>query len=139
MIEKISNFFISFIPKSPLFFLLYLFLFVIASVLFIILLSKPKKNKKQEKENKKLTIEDLLKIAKNPKSTTDDLLRVFILFNENFKIEENEDKAFELFEKALNHKSRNKALFDFFHGILLPKNIKYKDKLDEIERKALNK
>jgi len=139
VIERISDFLISLLPKNPLFFLLYLFLFVIVSVLFIFLLSKSKKSKKQEKENKKLTIEDLLKIAKNPKSTTDDLLRVFMLFNENFKIEENEDKAFELFEKTLNHKSKNKALFDFFHGILLPKNIKYKDKLDEIERNALNK
>ncbi|WP_456470323.1 hypothetical protein [Caminibacter sp.] len=141
-LENTVDFFLNFLPNQDWFFLVYLFLFVVFSVGLIYIASKTSDNKKEFdiKENKKeLTLNHLLKIASNPKSKTADLLSALMLFNENFKVEQNEKKSIILFEKILNHKNRSKALFDYFHGTILPANLKYKDKLDEIERKALNK
>jgi hypothetical protein len=39
---------------------------------------------------------------------------------------------------VLNHKNRNKALFDYFHGKVLPKNLKFKNKLDNNRLKMYN-
>ncbi|MEO1923344.1 MAG: hypothetical protein ABGX25_02350 [Nautiliaceae bacterium] len=141
-LENTVDFFLNFLPNQDWFFLVYLFLFFVFSVGLIYLGSKTSNNNISidSKGNKKeLTIDDLLKIASNPKSKTADLLSALMLFNENFKVEQNEKKSIEFFEKVLNHKNRNKAIFDYFHGTVLPSNLKYKNKLDEIERKALNK
>ena len=89
--------------------------------------------------NKELTLDDLLKIANNPNSTTSDLLSALMLFNEKFVVAQDKEKSLMFFEKVLNHKNRNKKMFDYFHGNILPKNITFKDALDELEKKALNK
>lgn len=86
-----------------------------------------------------MDLDDLLKIAGNKNSTTKDLLFAFAYFLENFKVKQNKDKSLKLFNLILNHKNRNKALFDFFHGKILPANLEFKDELDKLERKALNK
>jgi len=86
-----------------------------------------------------MSIDDLIKIAKNKSSTPKDLLFALLYFSENFKVKQNKEKSIKLFELVLNHKNRNKALFDFFHGKILPDNLEFKDELDKLERKALNK
>jgi len=140
-LEKIIDGFLNIIPNQDWFFPVYLFLFLFLSVILIIILSKKagKKNLSKDNRKKEITINDLLKIASNPKSKNADLLGALILYKDNFKMENDEKKSIEFFEKLLNHKNRNKAIFDYFHGNILPDNLKYKDKLDEIERKALNK
>ena len=149
MKEKLISFF-SFIsdeiwdlfPENPLGYIYYLvFVFLLCLALIFYLAKKYKDENKIERNintEKELSMDDLLKIAHNPKSTTKDLLSAFMLYNENFVIEQDKEKSFSFFEKVLNHNNRNKAVFDYFHGSILPKNIRYKDKLDEMEKKALN-
>jgi hypothetical protein len=130
----------NFLPSSPLFYLYYLLFFVVFGLFLIFLISKLKKEEKKEyNRDKKLTIDELIKIAKNKKSTQKDLLFALVAFNENFSVEGNEKRAFELFRAVLNHENRNKAVFDFFHGNVIPKNLKYKNELDKLEKEALNK
>jgi hypothetical protein len=127
-------------PNSPLAFLVYLggvFIFCLL-LIFYFARKKDKENNKKESP-KEVTLDDLLKIANNPKSTTADLLSALMLYNDRFNVAENKEKSMLFFEKVLNHKHRHKKLFDYFHGSILPKNIKFKDELDELEKKALNK
>jgi len=135
--EEISDFIISLLPSSSVTFLIYLGMVVILSVGLILIFSK--KSKLNEDIKKEITIEDLLKIAKNKNSTTKDLLFTFEYFFNNFKVKDNEKKSIELFKLVLNHKNRNKELFDFFHGKILPANLEYKKVLDQLEKEALNK
>jgi hypothetical protein len=110
--------------------------FVILCIVIIFILGKI--NQKENKtKNNKLEIDDLIKIVNNKKSSNKDLITAALLYLENFTVESEKDKSFIFFEKLLNHPNRTKKVFDIFHGKILPKNIKYKDKLDEIERKAL--
>ena len=134
MIDKITDF----LPSDSLFFILYLFGFLFVSVILIFILGRKAKNNESKKETK-FNLDDIFKIAKNPKSTPKDLAAALMIFKENFKVEDNESKIFEFFEKVLNHRNRNKVLFDYFHNEIMPMNKKYKTKLDEIERKALNR
>jgi len=146
--EKISSFF-SFIsdgvwdlsPNSPLAYIIYLLTITCICVFLIFYFAK--KSKKQTKhsirEHKELTLEDLLKIASNPKSSTADLLIALQLFNEKFVIAQNKEKSMDFLKTVLNHKNRHKRLFDYFHGNILPKNITFKDELDKLEKEALNK
>jgi TPR repeat protein len=128
-------------PNSPLAYIVYLLAITVICVFLIFYFAK--KSKKQTKhnihKNKELTLEDLLKIAANPKSSTADLLVALQLFNEKFVVAQNKEKSIEFFKKVLNHKNRHKSLFDYFHGSILPKNITFKDELDKLEREALNK
>ena len=132
------DFILSSLPSSPIVFLIYLGLVSFISILIILLLSKKEKKEKTPKKNK-ITIDDLIKIAKNKNSTLKDLEFAMNYFLGNFKVEDNEKKSFEFFRLVLNHKNRAKNLFDIFHGKILPANLKYKDRLDELEKKALNR
>ncbi len=138
LIDKIEDLF----PSTPLAFLIYLGAFSLISVILIFvaakIFNKPKKTTKTPSK-KELSIDDLLKIAKNPKSSKVDLITAIELFVQNFKIKDDEKKSFEFFEKLLNHKNRDKKIFDIFHGKVIAANIEYKDRLDKMERKALNK
>ncbi|WP_457559981.1 hypothetical protein [Caminibacter sp.] len=126
------------LPSSPFFYLVYLVGITLFGLLLIYLISKLNKPASNEnKPDKKLTINDLIKIAKNPNSTQKDLLFALMAFNENFSVESNKNRSFELFKLVLNHKNRNKALFDYFHGNILPKNLKFKNELDKLEKEAL--
>ena len=98
-----------------------------------------KQNRPVQNEHKEVTLSDLLNIANNPKSTTADLLSALMLFNEKFVVAQDKENSIVFFEKVLNHKNRHKKLFDYFHGAVLPKNITFKDELDKLEKKALNK
>ncbi len=137
MIEKVSDFIISLLPSNSIVFIIYLAVIVIISIFLIFFLSKLKKNKQNTK--KELTIDDLLEIANSPKSNTKDLVFALEYFLSKFSIKDNEEKSFELFNKILNHKNRSKILFDIFHGKILPANLEYKNKLNNIEKRALNK
>jgi hypothetical protein len=139
VIEKISDFLISLLPSSPLFFLVYLIVFVILCVVMIFIFAKKKRKKSVTENIKKINIDDLIKIVNNKKSSNKDIIAAAMLYLENFTVEKEKNKSFIFFEKLLNHPSRSKVVFDIFHGKILPNNIKYKDKLDEIERNALNK
>jgi len=81
----------------------------------------------------------LLKIANNPKSNINDLMFVLKYFNENIDFKKDIKSSFTFLKKVLNHKNRNKSLFDYFHGSLLPKHLEFKDELNRIEKEALNK
>ena len=130
-------------PSSPFYYIAYMLFVLALGLLFIIYFShrKPKEELKIEiKETKKgLELEDLLKMAKSPSSTTQDLLTALLLFNTNFKVEDNFAKSMEFFKLLLNHKNaKNKKIFEVFHGQILPNNIKFKTELDKIEQEALN-
>lgn len=136
LIDKIEDLF----PQTPLAYLIYLAFFIFFGILMIVMISKLKPSKKEQKnKNKELTLDDLLEVANNPKSDRADLIVAIELFYQNFKVSQDEKKAFEFFEKVLNHKNRDKNIFNIFHGKILPANIEYKDRLDKLERKALNK
>ncbi len=139
MIERISDFIISLLPSNAVVFIIYLAGITLFSVAFILILSRKKPKKNQSiKQNNNVTIDNLLEIANNPKSTLNDLIFTLEYFFENFKIKENKKKSFELFKKVLNHKNRSKKVFDIFHGKILPANLDYKEELNELEKKALN-
>jgi len=138
--EEISDFIISLLPSSAVTFLIYLASITILSVLAIFYFAnKSKKSSKKTNIKKDLTLDDLIKIAKNEKSTLKDLAFALSYFVEKFKIDDDKKKSFELFKLILNHKNRGKILFDIFHGQLIAANLNYKKELDELEKKALNK
>ena len=138
MIEKISDFIISFLPSTPVFFIIYLVFMSIFFILLIFILSR-KKSKKNKSLNKLLTIEDLINISKNNKSTTKDLIFVLEYFLNYFKVKEDKTNSFELFKLVLNHKNRSKKLFDIYHNKIVPLNKEYKNELNRIEKEALTK
>jgi len=128
-----------FSPDSPVAFIIYLLIITLFCIVLIMYLKSKQKTKSHTpKINKELTLDDLLKIANNPRSTTSDLLSALMLFNEKFVVAQDKEKSLTFFEKVLNHKNRHKKMFDYFHGNILPKNITFKDALDELEKKALN-
>jgi len=145
--EKILSFF-SFVsdeiwdisPDSPLAFVFYLFIIMCLCIIMIIYISKRFKNSSDLLDNnREITFNDLLKIAKHPSSTKADLYVALQLFNEKFSVKYDVKKSFEFLKYILHHKNRHKKLFEYFHGSILPKNITFKDELDKLEREALNK
>ena len=139
--ETISDFILSLLPGNNKFFYLYYLAFIFVFSLFLIFyFSRKSKNSKKDNmpQKKEITINDLLKIVSSSKSTLKDLLFAINYFIENFSIETDEKLSLEFFKKLLNHKNRQKILFDLFHGKVLPQNLKYKNELDRIEKEALN-
>ena len=139
MIENISDFILNLLPGNMLFYIYYLaFIFFISLILIYFFYKKAQKKPKTKTSPKNITLNDLLKIASSSKSTTKDLLFAINYFAENFSVDMDEKTSLEFFKKLLNHKNRQKVLFDVFHGSILPKNLKYKNELDKIEKEALN-
>ena len=136
--EKISDFIISLLPSEVYTFLIYLLIVTLFSIFLIFILARKNRQKKQNSK-KEITIDDLLKIADNPKSTEKDLIFALNYFLNYFKVKNNEKKSFEFFKKILNHKNRSKEIFNIFHGKILPANLEYKNELDKLEKRALNK
>jgi hypothetical protein len=135
--DFIENFF----PNTPIAFLLYLFFFFFITTIFVLIIYKlSKKEEKELKKNikKEITINDLLKIVKNKNSTIQDLAFALEYFNENFKVSNFPDKAFDFFKHLLTHKNRNKILFDIFHNKTVKLNKDFEDQLNKIEKDALN-
>ncbi len=125
-------------PNTPFAFLVYLFVFTLFCVMFIFWLKRKFSSSKKETK-KEITLQDLLNIASNPKSNANDLLSALMLYNQKFDVKSNQKVSLEFFKKVLIHKNRNKKLFDYFHGSILPKNIEFTKILDELEKDALNK
>jgi len=138
MIENISDFILNLLPGNMLFYIYYLAFIFFLSLLLIFYFSKKAKKKSKTSQKKEITLDDLLKIASSSKSISKDLLFAINYFTKNFSVDMNEKTSFEFFKKLLNHKNRQKELFDIFHGNILPKNLKYKNELDKIEKEALN-
>ncbi len=142
MIEKISDFIISILPSSALFYIIFLFSIAILSLVLIMFFAKKSKKKHKanpNKDNKKITFEMLKEIVNNKNATSKDLASALILFSENFDIKGNEKDAFEFFKKVLNHKNRDKNLFKIYQEKIVSKYKSFESQLNEIEKKALNK
>ena len=130
----------NFFPNSPIAFILFLFFFFLITTVFIYIiyiLNKKEKSNTVEK-NKKIIIDDLIKIAKNSKSNIKDLVFAIEYFNTEFKVENFPDKAFEFFKALLSHKNRNKILFDIFHEKTVKLNNQFEEQLNKIEKDCLN-
>ena len=139
MIEKISDFILNLVPGNNKFFYIYYLIFIfLFSLLLVFYFSKKVKKSSESVPKKEITLNDLLKIASSNKSNIKDLLFAITYFSENFSVNMDEKHSFEFFKKILNHKNRQKVLFDVFHGNILPKNLKYKNELNRIEKEALN-
>jgi len=108
---------------------------------FVVIAKKPKKtisHKKVIQTEDKLDFEDLMAIVKNPNSTSDKILFALEEFNKYFIIDdENEQKYLIFLSRALTHKNVNRDIFQYFHKEIKSKNVRFKKKLDLIERKAL--
>ncbi len=136
--NSLSDFFWDLFPSSPFYYIAYM-LFVMAIGLFLIIYFSKQKPEEMQETKQEATLDDLLKIAKSSKSTTQDLLAALLLFDEKFKVEDDYRKSLQFFKLVLNHKkATSKKIFDIFHGKILPANIKFKNELDKIEREALN-
>ena len=135
----VSDIILDLLPSTPFAFLVYLGVITLFSVLTIFYFAKKKskKSKKQDKKDDKLTVDSLLKIAANPKSSPKDLLSALMAYNEKFRVKDDIEKSLAFFRYVLNHKNRKKAFFDYFHRKILPKNTKFEDELNEIEKEAL--
>lgn len=139
MIENISDFILNLLPDNNKFFYIYYLVFIfLFSLLLIFYFSKKVKKSSDTTEKKEITLKNLLNIASSDKSTSKDLLFAMNYFAENFGVDMDKNISMEFFKKLLNHKNRQKALFDIFHGKILPKNLKYKNELNAIEKEALN-
>ena len=134
----VSDIILDLLPSTPFAFLVYLGVITFFGILIILYFArKSQKSKTEEKKYDKLSIESLLKIAANPKSSSKDLMSALIVYNENFRVKDDIEKSLAFFRYALNHKNRKKAFFDYFHKKILPKNIKFENELNEIEKEAL--
>ena len=131
---EIVDFIVSLLPSNSIAFIIYLIIVPIIGIFIIFFFSR----KKEEKE-KKLSIDELIKIAKYKKSTLSDLAFVLNYFLEHFNIKDNEKKSLELFEAVLTHKNRGKVLFDIFHNKIVAKNKEYESILNKLEKEALNR
>ncbi len=138
MIENISDFILNLLPSNIFIYIYYLVFIFFLSLLVIFYFSKKVKNESKTSQKKEITLDDLLKIALSSKSTSKDLLFAINYFAENFSVGMDKKTSLEFFKKLLNHKNRQKKLFDIFHGNILPKNLKYKNELNKIEKEALN-
>jgi len=132
-----------FFPDTPLAYIGYMvFIFSLCMLIILYIARKFKTSQKKNiptNEKKEYTLDELLKIAQNPQTSLSELLSVLLVYNEKFTVKDDVEKSLLFFETVLNHKNRDKKLFDFFHGTVLPKNIMFKDELDALEKKALNK
>ena len=141
--STVSDFFWDLFPDSPFYYIAYM-LFIMAIGLFIIIYFSKKQPKKvtpitPKEDKKEIKINNLLEIANNPNSSLQDLMAALLMFEQNFKVEDDYKNSMEFFKKLLNHKNANsKKIFQIFHGQILPSNLKYKDELNKIEQEALN-
>ena len=129
---EIVDFIISLLPSNNIAFIVYLIIVPIIGVFIIFLFSRRK-----DETEKKLSLEELIKIAKYKKSTLSDLAFVLDYFANNFRVKDSEQKSFELFKLVLTHKNRGKVLFDIFHNKIVPNNLEYERILNKIEKEAL--
>jgi len=138
MIENISDFILNLLPGNIFFYIYYLVFIFFLSLLLIFYFSKKAKKKSKTPKQKEITLYDLFKIVSSSKSKIDDLLFALNYFAENFSVDMNKNVSIKFLKKILNHKNRQKVLFDVFYEKIIPKNLKYKKELDKIEKEALN-
>ncbi|WP_024790979.1 MULTISPECIES: hypothetical protein [unclassified Lebetimonas] len=129
----------NFLPDSPFVYIIFLFFFFFFTTIFVLTVAKLTKNKSIQNNNKKLTIEDLIKISKNEKSNIKDLVFAIEYFNSEFKVKQFPDKAVKFLKSVLTHKNRGKILFDIFHSKTVKLNKEFKERLNNLEKECLNK
>jgi hypothetical protein len=140
----IVDFILDLLPDDDYFYLFYLAGFSIITTIFLLYVAKkfkttkPAPSNSPAKKEDQLTIDKLIKMVEDPKASPADLLVALQLYHANFRVENDVKKSLEFFKKTLFHKSRSKNLFDFFHGTILPANLKFKQELDKLEKEALD-
>ncbi|WP_456479354.1 hypothetical protein [Nautilia sp.] len=143
MKEAVTSFFsflseslFNLLPSNAVVFVFYLAGVFILSLLIIKVFSVKAGKEKNVKSS--LKMDDLIKVASSSSTSSEELFKALVLFYDNFEVKNKEKESFVFLEKVLNHPNRTKKLFDFFHEKILPKNIYYEKKLNELEKKALN-
>jgi hypothetical protein len=128
-------------PNTPLAFLIFLFSFFLITTGFILIIAKILKKEKKtvNKNQKELTINNLIEIVDNEESNIKDLVFALEYFNDKFKVKDFPDKSLKFFKLLLTHENRNKILFDIFHNKTINLNKDFKKQLNKIESEALNK
>jgi uncharacterized membrane protein YvbJ len=116
---------------------------IILVVIAIVIIKAPKPEKQVEKvEAKKDNSDDferLLQIVKNRDSSSQEIKKALIDFNDNHIItEENLKDSMVFLTYLLNHKNRSKELFDIVHKELKVTNRKFAEDITKIELKCLN-
>ncbi|NPA11676.1 MAG: hypothetical protein GXO62_05495 [Epsilonproteobacteria bacterium] len=136
------DFILDLLPNDDYFYLYYLAGFVVVTSALIIYFAKkfnkPKPKQAPVERPKELTLNDLIDMVSNPNASASDLYVALQLYHEKYKVHDDVGNSLTFFKKALNHKNKAKALFDFYHDVIMPANTQYKDQLDKIEREALN-
>jgi len=125
--------------------LIFLGVFAIILVVGVIIIIKTSTNKKtiqplQTKETieKVDKFEELMEIAQNPNSTSKELKKALMSFNDNYPIsDENLKESMIFLTYLLSHKNRNKELFDIIHKEVKVSNKKFKDEISKVEMKCL--
>jgi len=115
---------------------------ILAIIAFIVILkssnkatSKPIKSEKVEDD---FGLDALMDVVKNPNSSSNDVMNALIYFNENFNIDDKNDRqALLFFSRALTHPNKSKNIFQYFHREIKPKNLQFINELESIEKKAL--
>jgi hypothetical protein len=116
---------------------------IITIIALIIILKKSSKKevvevKHKQPEMDEFYFDDLMAIAKNPNTKSNDLLNALIYFNENFVIDDTNSKEYLIFlSRVLTHPNKSKNIFQYFHNEVKPKNKSFKNELESIEMKAL--
>ena len=119
--------------------------FAIILVAVVIIIIKTPKNKKtiQTFQTKETIAEvdnfdELMEIAQNPNSTSKELKKALMSFNDNYPInDENLKESMIFLTYLLRHKNRNKELFDIIHKEVKVSNKKFKDEISKVEMKCL--
>jgi len=117
-----------------------LILAIIAIILILKATSKQPttSNNSTTSEKKGFDFDELMKVVQNPNTTTNELLEVLKLFNQYFRLDEENANSYLIFlSKCLTHKNVNAKVFSFFHNEIKSNNPKYKTELETIEMKAL--
>ena len=118
-----------------------LILAIIAIILILKATSKQPttSNNSTTSEKKGFDFDELMKVVQNPNTTTNELLEVLKLFNQYFRLDEENANSYLIFlSKCLKHKNVNAKVFSFFHNEIKSNNPKYKTELETIEMKALS-
>jgi hypothetical protein len=112
---------------------------VLLVIIAIILIKTPKNKEVPKKVVKEITeFDELMNIVKNSQSSSSELKKALIKFNDDFRIDENNLKSSIVFlTHLLSHNNRSKELFDIVHKELKLTNRKYADDISKVELKCL--
>ena len=127
-----------------------IFLIIVAALIFLVVKfkqgDKTTQNTPATKEEKELTLQDLINIAGNPKSDKNDLFAALKIFAASFKIPSKQNgkapsdaKAYLNFITILaSHKNADAKLIAFMTNELKKKNPEYAREIDAYEQKGMS-